>query len=569
MGKHFSKRIIMAVFILAIICFTSCGLKDKMSSSIINGFDNDNEEEEAKIDTVSFHDISFDLPDGYKLDDDISDENNSYYKLFDEDNNLQKMIYLMYQEGEEDNDILNEENAETFCQDQTDDESIHDYNGCDIISIDDDLSALHFGFQLDAADQTYYNSAIAFNDNNGNVYSVYAASSSEQESNEIIRSLLDSFKYDFEVLQKYYKLKLKVAFEGIDISDQRSIDIFVDNENFGNVEQGDVFEKDIDLEEGSHLITFYESGDYDIYRSTEINMDNDKAFSCSVEYNEDGLEIKDQSEEQINKESFEEDDELDKTEEEAEEQKADLENGINKCVRRKVLSAEKVAAKYGYSVRLLNMQGKMFTAKYDKMNDAEQKEYRIQEVGEIDHDEKSVDLTVENVVKLKKMEKSQFGDIKKEPLDDAFKQAEEDGYTLIVNNRNGERVDNKPGFKKSKYVFLSVSDIKYDKAKIVVKADTKKHLAYLEAVKKAKAEAKAKREAEEAARKKKERERKKKEKAESDWLDELVVVTRTGRCYHVEGCYTARNGYSITRRQARARGLQPCSKCLPDAYRPY
>ena len=553
---------------------------------------------------------------------------------------------------------------------------------------------------MDASDQTYYNKAIAFNDNEGNIYSIYVASLNEFESNEIMQTLLDSFKYHFEVLQKYYKLKLKVAFEGDDMSDQRSIDVFVDDDNFGNVVQGNVFEKDIDLEEGSHLITFYKSENYDIYRSTEINMDSDKAFSCSVESHEEDLEIKDQLEEQISKEPFVENiNEQDKTEEpveeqspdndliltvdyesnlflnkydvdiyandqkigsvsqgdkfnktvtlkagqyslvfckkgdkkvygkasvdmsegqiyscsivahrkeieiskvktetiaerdkriaeaeakkkaeeerkeaqkkaeeEAEKQKAELENRIYKCVRRKIVSAEKVAAKYGYSVKLLNLHGKTFTAKYNKLNDTEQKEYRIQKVGAINHDKKSVDLTVGNVVKLKKIEKSQFSDLKKESLTDAYKQAKEDGYALIVKNRNGERVDNKSGFKKSKYVFLSVSDIKYDKAKIVVKADTKKHIEHLEAVKRAKAEAAAKRKAEEAARKKKEAERKRKEKEKREYMNEIVYVAG-GECYHREYCRTlsrSRNVSAVTRQYAKnVLGRRECNVCFP------
>lgn len=84
------------------------------------------------------------------------------------------------------------------------------------------------------------------------------------------------------------------------------------------------------------------------------------------------------------------------------------------------------------------------------------------------------------------------------------------------------------------------------------------------------AEEKARLEAEEQARKeaeeKAQQEAKEKERAarKEAWLNEDVVVTPNGTVYHLEGCSYLRKSTNLihmTRREAQARGLPPCSRC--------
>ena len=150
--------------------------------------------------------------------------------------------------------------------------------------------------------------------------------------------------------------------------------------------------------------------------------------------------------------------------------------------------------------------------------------------------------------------------MKKEPLKYAHKIAKEDGYTTLVKDRGGKRVDNIDGFKWKDYVFISVSKVNYDKARIVVNADTKKHIEQLEKEAQRKKEEAKRKAAEEAKRKKREKEK----KARDAWLNETVYITKTGNHYQLDGCSMLRSRIAISRRAARARGLVACTKCRPD-----
>lgn len=129
-----------------------------------------------------------------------------------------------------------------------------------------------------------------------------------------------------------------------------------------------------------------------------------------------------------------------------------------------------------------------------------------------------------------------------------------EGYGFIWNK--GNRVDNKTDFDRTKYAFLSVDKVNYSKAKIVFNADTKKHLAALKAKKEKKSDDSS---YDRVPR------RGNGELTKEQFLNEEVIITPSGSCYHVDGCNTLRGSVSwIKRKDARNRGYSPCAKCHPD-----
>ena len=681
---------------MAISCLASC---DKVGTAINHGYDFLNEEDSddssedenvSESEDVSFHDISFALPEGYKLDESISNDDAVYYKVFDDEGSLDKMVYVLYEEGSPDESILADEYAEQYCQDITSGENTYDYSGYRVIDIDTDLSAINCNYKVDENDKTYDNSLVAFNDSDGHIYSICSACA-DGDSDELLSTVIDTLEYNFEVWQRDCNLKLNVDYEESNLLNDYDVEIYLDENEIGTITQGSTFEDDVTVQKGVHNLIFYRSDNHDVSTIKEINLEElDEELSYSIKATIQSIEIEDYSEEiaddnkanegtdqsEIENNEPEKSDfiltvkyesnlflnkydvdiyvgdekigsvaqgntfkktvsfqsgqkdmifckhgnkkvcgkvsvdlsegriyscsikagskeievkntktetiaEFNRRKEEAEakereeaERKAEEERKaaeekeartvftgkISDCIREKVTSAEKIADKYDYSVRLFNLDRDKITKKYSKFSKAKRKTFRVYKIGKINHDKKYVNLIIGSLSRLAKEEKSKFSSMKKDPLDYAYDQAKEDGYKLIVKNRDGKRIDNKSGFKKKNYVFMSVSKVNYDKEQIVVNADTKKHVAQLEAIARKKAEEAERKRKEEAARKKKE----KKEREKQAWLNATVIRTKTGKCYHESWCTTLRSRIPISRRNARAIGLRPCSVCDPD-----
>jgi hypothetical protein len=47
--------------------------------------------------------------------------------------------------------------------------------------------------------------------------------------------------------------------------------------------------------------------------------------------------------------------------------------------------------------------------------------------------------------------------------------------------------------------------------------------------------------------------------------DYTVYVTKTGECYHIEGCSYLKSSIPISLEDAISRGYRPCSRCKPDS----
>ena len=49
------------------------------------------------------------------------------------------------------------------------------------------------------------------------------------------------------------------------------------------------------------------------------------------------------------------------------------------------------------------------------------------------------------------------------------------------------------------------------------------------------------------------------------YADDIVYVTKTGSCYHIEGCSYLKSSIPISLTDARDKGYKPCSRCKPDS----
>lgn len=56
---------------------------------------------------------------------------------------------------------------------------------------------------------------------------------------------------------------------------------------------------------------------------------------------------------------------------------------------------------------------------------------------------------------------------------------------------------------------------------------------------------------------------------EESKLNSTVWITKTGKCYHIEGCYYLKSMYdSMTQKEAIDKGFEPCSKCITSYWLP-
>jgi len=49
------------------------------------------------------------------------------------------------------------------------------------------------------------------------------------------------------------------------------------------------------------------------------------------------------------------------------------------------------------------------------------------------------------------------------------------------------------------------------------------------------------------------------------YADETVYITKTGECYHIEGCSYLKSSIPISLEDAISKGYRPCSRCKPDS----
>lgn len=49
------------------------------------------------------------------------------------------------------------------------------------------------------------------------------------------------------------------------------------------------------------------------------------------------------------------------------------------------------------------------------------------------------------------------------------------------------------------------------------------------------------------------------------YADDIVYVTKTGSCYHIEGCSYLKSSIPISFEDAKASGYYACSRCNPDS----
>ena len=239
--------------------------------------------------------------------------------------------------------------------------------------------------------------------------------------------------------------------------------------------------------------------------------------------------------------------ETEESEEEIDPAIVECEEEINESIGEPVSALVEIARKHEYGLALINSKKEDITEKYADLSDNEQANYRTTKIKTIDHDSKQIKAVAATLETLEKRMKKKFKKLDKyDSLSDAYEIAEEAGYSLVVKNRKGKRVDKKESFDKNDYVYISFGRANYDKKRVVLNADTVKHY---EALLEAEEE---KKEAEEAKQK------------EQAYLDATVYITPTGTRYHAMGCSRCSTLSPISRREAQRRGLAPCSYCHPD-----
>jgi|GEM_PF-5399560 len=295
MEKHGKwSLIVLTILVAALLCLTACGGNKKSEPE-----QKSKAEEKEETTEVKLRDISFEVPGEFKLDESITDEDNAYYKLYDENGSMDCLIYASYDDSQSGN-ILNKDSADGFCKGLTSGDGIHDYSGYEVIDIDDQLSGIKLGYELDANDKTYAVTVVAFNDSEGHVYGILCGTvDGHAESEARIGKVLESLKYSFDVWKEKHKLQLSVEFEENILLDIYEVEIYVDEDKIGTIAQGETFTKRLSLEEGKHELVFYKSGSHDAKGSTEIDVDRNKAFSCSIKSHSEDIDINNQTEETL------------------------------------------------------------------------------------------------------------------------------------------------------------------------------------------------------------------------------------------------------------------------------
>ena len=96
-----------------------------------------------------------------------------------------------------------------------------------------------------------------------------------------------------------YTLQLDVTLEENIIFSTYDVEIAIDGEKLDTVKQGETFTKDIVLTEGKHEFQANKSGDTSLKGTTTINLDADKAFSCSLKSHNSNIDINNQIEEAL------------------------------------------------------------------------------------------------------------------------------------------------------------------------------------------------------------------------------------------------------------------------------
>ncbi len=175
--------VVLMIVILSVFGLASCGGSNSKDSS---------------DERIQFHDISFECPEGYVRDEELSDDDNHYYKVFDDDENIQKMIYLQYEEIGEPFDLLKPEIAKEYVDGFTSDESVSDYSDYEVVKYNDELSAIEFTYKYNPGTGEYNGIMNIFCDDSGNMYTIMAISLNDDCVDDL-NALINSMKYTFDV----------------------------------------------------------------------------------------------------------------------------------------------------------------------------------------------------------------------------------------------------------------------------------------------------------------------------------------------------------------------------------
>lgn len=90
-----------------------------------------------------------------------------------------------------------------------------------------------------------------------------------------------------------YKLYLDVMFEANLFFSKYDIEIWIDDLEIGNVKNGTTFTQLLEVDEGSHAVSFFKSGDHSIKSSKNIDLKSDSTFSCKLASKSDAIDLSD------------------------------------------------------------------------------------------------------------------------------------------------------------------------------------------------------------------------------------------------------------------------------------
>lgn len=92
-----------------------------------------------------------------------------------------------------------------------------------------------------------------------------------------------------------YQLYLDINYEQNAFLSKYDIEIWLDDEEVGNVKNGKTFTKLLTINGGSHELSFYKSGDQTIKASKKIKLESDVTVSCKLSSKSTGIDVSDYS----------------------------------------------------------------------------------------------------------------------------------------------------------------------------------------------------------------------------------------------------------------------------------
>jgi len=282
--------IIVSVLCLALAAACSNG----------KGLSKDKPEQKDVDSGITFHDITFEVPEGYELVHARTDADNLFYEIkadgADADEAARRTIEVKYYEGVEGN-ILTKANARAFSDKVASEYTGYEPAGYSVVAIDEELSGIRINLKKGKKGKTLQSPyAVAFNDAEGHAYCFLYTTKDDvyDELNTVLRTV----KHSFAPMEMEYDLTLEIKYKSNPFFDKYDVEIYVDDDKIGAAAQGDTFKASVPLKEGKHDVTFYKSGDHGVSAATEVDMTQGKTFSCSIKAHSQEIAIKDQKEKQ-------------------------------------------------------------------------------------------------------------------------------------------------------------------------------------------------------------------------------------------------------------------------------